>query len=38
MLKRDMYKKRIMTTKVIPGEECVHGHHLVVMDMQEIQS
>ena len=26
-------KKRIMNTKVIPGEECVHGHHLVVMDM-----
>ena len=22
-----------MNTKVIPGEECVHGHHLVVMDM-----
>ena len=26
-------KKRIMNTKVIPGEECVHRHHLVVMDM-----
>ena len=22
-----------MNTKVIPGEECVHGHHLVVMDV-----
>ena len=22
-----------MNTKVIPGEECVHEHHLVVMDM-----
>ena len=22
-----------MNTKVIPGEECVHGHHLVVIDM-----
>ena len=22
-----------MNTKVIPGEECVYGHHLVVMDM-----
>ena len=22
-----------MNTKVTPGEECVHGHHLVVMDM-----
>ena len=22
-----------MNTKVIPGEEYVHGHHLVVMDM-----
>ena len=27
------HKKRIMNTKVIPGEECVHGHLLVVMDM-----
>ena len=27
------HKKRIMNTKVIPEEECVHGHHLVVMDM-----
>ena len=27
------HKKRIMNTKVIPGEEYVHGHHLVVMDM-----
>ena len=27
------HKKRIMNTKVIPGEECVHRHHLVVMDM-----
>ena len=27
------HKKRIVNTKVIPGEECVHGHHLVVMDM-----
>ena len=23
----------MMNTKVIPGEEFVHGHHLVVMDM-----
>ena len=27
------HKKGIMNTKVIPGEKCVHGHHLVVMDM-----
>ena len=27
------HKKRIMNIKVIQGEECVHGHHLVVMDM-----
>ena len=27
------HKKRIVNTKVIPKEECVHGHHLVVMDM-----
>ena len=26
------HKKRI-NTKAIPGEECVHGHHLVVMNM-----
>ena len=26
LIKRD-HKKRIMNTKVIPGEECVHGHH-----------
>ena len=32
LIKRE-YKKRIMNTKVIPGEECVHGHHLVVMDI-----
>ena len=32
LIKR-VHKKRIMNTKVIPGEECVHGHHLVVMDM-----
>ena len=32
LIKRQ-HKKRIMNTKVIPGEECVHGHHLVVMDM-----
>ena len=28
LIKRE-HKKRIMNTKVIPGEECVHGHHLV---------
>ena len=22
-----------MNTKVIPGKECVHGHHLVMIDM-----
>ena len=22
-----------MNAKVIPGEKCVHGHHLVVVDM-----
>ena len=27
--------KRIMNTKVTLQEECVHGHHLVVMDMQK---
>ena len=32
LIKRE-HKKRIMNTKVISGEECVHGHHLVVMDM-----
>ena len=32
LIKRE-HKKRIMNTKVIPGDECVHGHHLVVMDM-----
>ena len=32
LMKRE-HKKRIMNTKVTPGEECVHGHHLVVMDM-----
>ena len=32
LIKRE-HKKRIMNIKVIPGEECVHGHHLVVMDM-----
>ena len=32
LIKRE-HKKRIMNTKVIPGEECVNGHHLVVMDM-----
>ena len=32
LLKRE-HKKRIMNTKVIPGEECVHGQHLMVMDM-----
>ena len=32
LIKRE-HKKRIMNTIVIPGEECVHGHHLVVMDM-----
>ena len=32
LIKRE-HKKRIVNTKVIPGEECVHGHHLVVMDM-----
>ena len=32
LIKRE-HKKRIMNTKVIPGEEYVHGHHLVVMDM-----
>ena len=32
LIKRE-HKKRIMNKKVIPGEECVHGHHLVVMDM-----
>ena len=32
LIKRE-HKKRIMNTEVIPGEECVHGHHLVVMDM-----
>ena len=31
LIKRE-HKKRIMNTKVIPEEECVHGHHLVVMD------
>ena len=31
LIKRE-YKKRIMNTKVIPIEECVHDHHLVVMD------
>ena len=30
LIKREQ-KKRIVNTKVIPGEECVHGHHLVVM-------
>ena len=32
LIKRE-HKKRIMNTKVIPGEECVHGHHLVMIDM-----
>ena len=32
LIKRE-HKKRIMNTKVIPGEECVHGQHLVVMNM-----
>ena len=32
LIKRE-HKKRIMNTKVMPGGECVHGHHLVVMDM-----
>ena len=32
LIKRE-HKKRILNTKVIPGEECVDGHHLVVMDM-----
>ena len=32
LIKRE-HKKRIINTKVIPGEECVHGHHLVIMDM-----
>ena len=32
LIKRE-HKKRIVNTKVIPGGECVHGHHLVVMDM-----
>ena len=32
LIKRE-HKKRIMNTKVIPKEECVHGHHLVTMDM-----
>ena len=32
LIKRE-HKKRIINTKVIPGEECVHGHHLVVMDI-----
>ena len=32
LIKRE-HKKRIMNTKVIPGEECVHGQHLVEMDM-----
>ena len=32
LIKR-VHKKRIMNTKVIPGEACVHGHHLVVMNM-----
>ena len=31
IIKRE-HKMRIMNTKVIPGEECVHGHHLVVMN------
>ena len=29
LIKRE-HEKRIMNTKVIPGEEYVHGHHLVV--------
>ena len=32
LIKRE-HKKRIMNTKVMPGEECVHKHHLMVMDM-----
>ena len=32
LIKRQ-HKKRIMNTRVTAGEECVHGHHLVVMDM-----
>ena len=32
LIKRE-HKKRIMNIKVIPGEECVHDHHLVVMDV-----
>ena len=32
LIKRE-HKKRIMNTKAIPGEACVHGYHLVVMDM-----
>ena len=32
LIKRE-HKKRIVNTKVILGEECVHDHHLVVMDM-----
>ena len=32
LIKRE-HKKRIVNTKVIPGEECVHRHHLVIMDM-----
>ena len=31
--RHDSHKKGIMNTKVTPGEECVHGHQLVVMDM-----
>ena len=32
LIKRE-HRKRIMNTKVIPGEEYIHGHYLVVMDM-----
>ena len=30
IIKREC-QKRIRNTKVIPGEECVHGHHLVLI-------
>ena len=31
-IKRE-HKKRIINIKVTPEEKCIHGHHLVVMDM-----
>ena len=34
ILVKKKHRKTVIDAKAIPGEECIYGHHLVVMDMQ----